>query len=93
LGLGHTVNFGRPWLPGSRCSFGLVSIPYLDGPDLEVLRDPTSEREVLCLWLIPITAREVHFKKQRGLEALEDLFQTAGINYVDPHRPDLAAAH
>lgn len=93
LGLGHTVNFGRPWLPGSRCSFGLVSLPYLDGPDLEVMRDPAFEREVLCLWLIPITAREVQYKKQRGLEALEDLFQAAGIDYVDPHRPDLAAAH
>jgi hypothetical protein len=45
------------------------------------------------VWLIPITARERQFKKQRGLQALEDLFQAAGINYVDPHCPDLAAAH
>jgi hypothetical protein len=93
LGLGHTVNLGRPWLPGSRCSFGLISLPYLDGPDLEVMRDPASGQEVHCLWLIPITARERQLKKQRGLQALEDLFQAAGINYVDPHRPDLAAAH
>jgi hypothetical protein len=92
LGLGHTVNFGRPWLSGSRCSFGLVSLPYLDGPDLELARGPAFARqgEVHCLWLIPITAGEVQFKKQRGLEALEGLFQDAGINYVDPHRPDLA---
>jgi hypothetical protein len=56
LGLGHTVNFGRPWLPGSRCSFGLISHPYLDGPSLEVARGPAFRREVRCLWLIPITA-------------------------------------
>jgi hypothetical protein len=93
LGLGHTVNFGRPWLSGSRCSFGLVSLPYLDGPDLEVARDGRLGKEVHCFWLIPITAREVQFKKQHGLEALESLFQAAAIDYVDPYRPDLAAAH
>jgi hypothetical protein len=35
LGLGASVNFGRPWLSGSDCSFGLISLPYLDGPALE----------------------------------------------------------
>src|SRR5438874_259081 len=35
LGVGHTVNFGRPWLPGSKCEHGLLSLPYLDGPSLE----------------------------------------------------------
>jgi hypothetical protein len=93
LGLGHTVNFGRPWRPGSRCSYGLISLPYLDGPDLEVARSPVLLRDVHCFWLIPITARELQLKKQRGLQALEDLFQAAEINYVDPLRPDLAAAH
>ena len=34
LGLGHSINFGRPWLHGSQCSYGLVSLPYLDGPAL-----------------------------------------------------------
>src|SRR5438034_4461732 len=38
LGVGHTVNFGRPWLPGSLCTHGLISLPYLDGPELEVLK-------------------------------------------------------
>src|SRR5262245_11001129 len=37
LGCGHTVNFGRPWLPRSNCDYGLFSLPYLDGPDLEWL--------------------------------------------------------
>jgi hypothetical protein len=92
LGLGHTVNFGRPWLPGSKCSFGLISLPYLDGPDLEIARSRAFQHDVRCLWLIPITAREVEFKKQRGFQALEDLFQAASINYVDPLRPDLTTS-
>ena len=91
LSVGHTVNFGRPWLPGSRCMFGLISLPYLDGPDLEVLRIRPLRRDVRCLWLIPITAREVEFKKQRGIQALEDLFQGLNVNYVDPLRADVTA--
>lgn len=42
LGLGHTVNFGRPWLPGSSCTHGLVSLPYLFGPELEWLQQPST---------------------------------------------------
>jgi hypothetical protein len=89
LSVGHSVNFGRPWLPGSRCTFGLISLPYLDGPDLEVLHSSAFKRDVRCLWLIPLTAREVEFKKGRGIEALEDLFQQANFNYADPLRPDV----
>lgn len=37
LGLGHTVNFGRPWRTQSNCGHGLLSLPYLDGPKLEYL--------------------------------------------------------
>src|SRR5260370_12587677 len=35
IGPGHTVNFGKPWMEGSRCDHGLLSLPYLDGPQLE----------------------------------------------------------
>ncbi len=38
IGLGHSVNFGRPWIQGSRCEYGLISLPYLDGPSLEILK-------------------------------------------------------
>jgi len=38
LDLWHTVNFGRPWKPNSFCSYGLISLPYLDGPNLELLK-------------------------------------------------------
>lgn len=83
LGLGHSVNFGRPWLPGSTCSYGLVSLPYLDGPRLEWLDRP----KVRFLWLIPITDTEVDFKRKRGLEALEQRLEESHFDYLDPRRP------
>lgn len=90
LALGHTVNFGRPWLPGSSCSYGLISLPYLDGPLLENLQLPNSKEIVKCLWLLPITASEVEFKKRHGVERLEEIFESASINYLDPDRKSMA---
>jgi hypothetical protein len=29
------VNLGEPWLPGSACDHGLISLPYPWGPELE----------------------------------------------------------
>jgi hypothetical protein len=81
LGLGHTVNFGRPWLPGSLCTHGLISLPYLDGPKLE------RYEATRCLWLVPVTESEVAYKKANGLEALEQKFEQAQFNYLDPKRP------
>jgi len=86
VGLGHTIDFGRPWLPGSRCSFGLISLPYLDGPSLEILRHPLYARDVRLLWLIPITAEEQELKKGQGLAALEDRLEAANFDYADPLR-------
>lgn len=85
LGLGHTVNFGRPWFPESSCDHGLVSLPYLDGPGLELIEDPA----VRFLWLVPITSSELRFKKDRGLEALEQRFEEAQFDYLDPFRPSV----
>jgi hypothetical protein len=82
LGLGHTVNFGRPYLPGSTCGHGLISLPYLDGPRLEWMETP----RVRFLWLFPITRAELAFKKARGLDALEERFETARVDYLDPRR-------
>lgn len=84
LSLTDTVNFGRPWWPGSKCSYGLISLPYLDGPQLEWLKiDTTSIR---FLWLIPITEEERNYKRMYGIEALERRLEEAGYNYVDPER-------
>jgi len=84
LDVGHTVNFGREWLPKSACDHGLISLPYLDGPKLEWLQ--LGENRVRFLWLIPITKHELEFKKAHGLKALEDRFEKRQVNYIDPQR-------
>lgn len=78
--LGDTIDFGRPWLPDSRCDHGLISLPYTEGPDFE--RAGTTR----VLWLLPITWAECSYKRQSGLEALESLFESSGFDYVDPLR-------
>ena len=85
LGLGHTINFGRPWLDGSVCDYGLISLPYLDGPMIEEFRPP-SGHAVRCLWLVPITKAERDYKTTHGLEALERKFEQAKFDYLDPFR-------
>lgn len=88
LGLGHSVNFGRSWLPYSKCTRGLISLPYLDGPALEECH--ALGNEVRCLWLIPVTPAEVEYKHQFGLEALEERFERSGFDYLDPERSSVA---
>ena len=85
LDLGHTINFGTPWSQGSKCEYGLVSLPYLDGPKLEKL-DIDGKRVADFYWLIPISKSEVEFKKRDGLDALEKKFDEPLFNYLDPHR-------
>ncbi|HEY0764674.1 MAG TPA: suppressor of fused domain protein [Pyrinomonadaceae bacterium] len=84
LGEGHTVNFGRPWMPNSNCDHGLISLPYLDGPSLELAE--IGNVQIHFLWLVPITRKEVEYKKKFGLEALEDKLESDGFNYLDPNR-------
>ena len=87
LDLGHTVNFGRAWLPESKCMHGLISLPYLDGPKLEWLSE--NGQKVRFLWLLPITDEELKFKLAHGLDALEDNFQNRPFDYVNPSRPSV----
>ena len=84
LGLGHTVNFGCPWYQDSSLEYGLISLPYLDGPIFEKYQ--TDSKIIQFLWLIPITIHEVNYKKQKGLEALEQKFDEINLNYLDPYR-------
>lgn len=85
LGVGHVVNFGYPWFEKSRCSRGLLSLPYLDGPDLENYSDGSVTRQIL--WLIPITEAERELRIESGLEALEEQFDYTQFNYLNPWRP------
>lgn len=88
LDLGHSVNFGRPWMGASKSQYGLVSLPYLDGPALEDLK--TDSKELKFYWLIPVTCSEVAFKKQNGLDALEELFDRTGFDFLNPGRSAVA---
>ena len=85
LNLGHTVNFGRPWQDSSESSFGLLSLPYLDGSNLEIMSSD-NQKEVHFYWLVPITKTEVEYKKEYGLEALESKFDANEFNYLNPNR-------
>jgi Suppressor of fused protein (SUFU) len=87
LDLGHTVNFGRPWIGSSDCEYGLISLPYLDGPELE-----SASKNGLAAkfyWLIPITEAEKNFKARYGLEELEQRFDEAELDYLNPARASL----
>jgi hypothetical protein len=84
VGLGHTVNFGRPWLPNSKCDYGLISLPYLDGPPLEWME--SDGNKIRFLWLVPLYSKEVEFKKIHGLEELETRLEGSGLDYLDPRR-------
>ena len=88
VGLNHTVNFGRPWQDESACRFGYISLPILDGPELENLEIPDINRIIKFYWIIPITQEEVNYKIRHGFEMLEEQFDK-GLNFLDPKRKSL----
>lgn len=84
LGLHHSVNFGRPWQDNSPCSYGFISLPYLDGEDLEIF--DFENGHLHNLWFIPITKSERDYKMKYGWDALEEKFEAYGLDYINPHR-------
>lgn len=84
LGVGHTFPIGEPWLPGSSCEFFLASLPYPFGAELELCN--ISDWHLHVLWLLPITAAEREFKLREGVEALEQKFESCGLEYWVPNR-------
>lgn len=85
VALGDTVNFGKPWSGNSLCEYGLISLPYLDGMNLEFLK-LGSRSTIRFLWLIPITKSEMAYKKNYGVDALEEKLEHSRFNYLDPNR-------
>lgn len=84
LKINHTVNIGRPWLDNSKCDYGFISTPYLDGPELELFE--YDGKEIDCYWFIPITQKERDFKIEHGVEQLEQLFEDKQLDYLNPER-------
>ena len=84
LGLHHTVNFGRPWQDDSACSFGFISLPYMDGEELEMFN--FEGWHLHNLWLLSITESERDYKIENGWDALEQRFEDCGLDYLNPQR-------
>jgi hypothetical protein len=84
LDIHHTVNIGRPWLDNSLCDHAFISLPYLDGPELELFK--YNNQTIHCYWLIPITEKERDYKSKNGCEALEQLFEDKQFDYLNPGR-------
>jgi hypothetical protein len=88
LDLEHSMPIGEPWVPGSACDHLLISLPYLHGPDLEHCPVPGGHTRIL--WALPVTTAEIEFRRRHGHEALEQLFDEAGIIPTDPFRASAA---
>jgi hypothetical protein len=84
LNVHHTVNIGQPWLDDSKCDHAFISLPYLDGEELELFN--FEGNYIHCYWLIPITEKERGYKIDNGCEALERLFQEKQFDYLNPNR-------
>ena len=69
------------------CDHGLISLPYLDGPELEM--GTIGGEMVHFYWLVPITAAEKAYKARHGLLALEARFGEGALEYVNPARPSM----
>jgi hypothetical protein len=84
LDVGSIVSIGNPWMHGSKCDHLLVSVPYPYGPKLEWLKLP--HVCVRFLWALPITQREAAYADLNGHEALEQEFDAAKLDYLNPLR-------
>ncbi|QSW90275.1 suppressor of fused domain protein [Flavobacterium endoglycinae] len=84
LNIHHTMNIGKPWLGNSKCDHCFISLPYLDGEEMELF---SFNRQIFhCYWLIPITEKERDYKIEEGCEALEQLFEDKQLDYLNPER-------
>ena len=84
LDLHHSVYIGQPWQDNSLCDHAFLSLPYLDGDELEIFN--FDENHLHNLWLLPITEEERDYKMEYGWNALEELFEAKELNYLDPNR-------
>ena len=90
LGVGHMVPIGEGWVERSPLDVILVSLPYLWGPELEHCQLP--DRHIQVVWLMPISEAERAFARRHGLEALEERFEQASVDYLDPFRPSVVGS-
>jgi hypothetical protein len=87
LELGHTVNFGKELWGGSGLDHGFLSFPYVEAAGFDSFDCDNGHTAVA--WLIPITSTERDYKKENGVEALETLFESHNLDYLNPSRASL----
>ena len=87
LNLNHTIFVGQLGDNKTNCDHGLVSLPYIEGEELEIF--PFKGKEFHCYWYLPITKEEKDYMMQHGCESLEQLFEEKQINYLDLNRKSL----
>lgn len=77
--LGDSYALGEPWVKGSNCTHILISLPYPYGPGFE--QCAIGDGHLHIYWLLPITEREHDYKVRNGADALEEVFETKGLEY------------
>jgi hypothetical protein len=87
LGVGSVIALGRPWIAGAAAEHLLVAPPYPFGAGVEVCS--TGDRDVVVLWLLPITAAEARFVRAHGYDAFEEIMRRDAFNVADPGRASL----
>lgn len=87
LNLHHTVVVGQLTDFDTMCDHGFISLPYIEGEELEIIN--LNGREIHCYWFIPITEKERDYKIEFGCDALEDLFEEKQFDYLDKQRRSL----
>ena len=78
MSLGQVLEIGHPWLPGASADHLIVALPTVFDPELEWLSD--RDGTARFIWLIPITAREAAFARQKGLNALQEQLGAAQVD-------------
>ena len=89
LGVGHTMNIGRPILAGSRLDRILVSLPYPYGEGFEFVHFADGHHARL-LWLMPICPSEERACHEDGLDSLEAKLEEAQVDFLDAFRDCVA---
>ena len=81
---GSTVALAHGWREGSTLMHLLVTLPYPYGPMVETCTTPSGELKLY--WLMPITAAEAKYVGEHGLEAMEQKFESVGVDFTQVNR-------
>jgi hypothetical protein len=89
LDVGHTIPNGdppEPYAPGTELCCALIAGPLLAPEEFDVVEGP--DGPIHFFGLVAIHADEMQVKLERGLDALADPFDKAGVSeLVKPERP------